>query len=144
MGSRVFAEGPYGAFTTLHQITAATLLIAGGVGVTPIRALLEESDGPTIVLPRVHTTADAVLLPELRALARQRGAQVHLLTGRTGAGNPPNIPLGPLRLVELVPDIVARDVFVCGPPAMTAAVLRSVRELGVPPAQVHAERFSLA
>jgi ferredoxin-NADP reductase len=35
-------------------------------------------------------------------------------------------------------------VYVCGPPAMTAAVLRSVRDLGVPRAQVHAERFSLA
>ena len=38
VGSRVFAEGPYGAFTALHQTRDATLLIAGGVGVTPIRA----------------------------------------------------------------------------------------------------------
>ena len=43
-----------------------------------------------------------------------------------------------------MPDIPHRDVFVCGPPAMTEAVLRSVRALDVPRAQVHAERFSLA
>jgi predicted ferric reductase len=144
VGNRVFAEGPYGAFTTLHQVTNAVLLIAGGVGITPIRALLEESTGPAVVLYRVHTMADAVLLPELHALARQRAAQVHVLIGRTGAGSPPNTPFDPQRLLALVPDIVARDVFVCGPPAMTAAVLRSLRAVNVPRAQVHAERFSLA
>jgi predicted ferric reductase len=45
VGTPVFAEGPYGAFTALHQSSDATLLIAGGVGITPIRALLEESAG---------------------------------------------------------------------------------------------------
>ncbi len=144
VGSRVFAEGPYGAFTTLHQITEATLLIAGGVGITPIRALLEESTGSAVVLYRVHSPTEAVLLDELRELARVRGAQLHLLTGRTGAGNPPVAPFDPERLRALVPDIRHRDVFVCGPPAMTAAVLRSLRALDVPRAQVHAERFSLA
>ncbi len=144
VGTRVFAEGPYGAFTRLQQVTDATLLIAGGVGVTPIRALLEESTGPTIVLYRVHTIADAVLLPELQALAKQRGARLHVLTGRTGAGTPPNSPFDPERLAAAIPDILHRDVFVCGPPAMTEAVLRSLRVLNVPRAQVHAERFSLA
>ena len=144
VGNRVFAEGPYGAFTSLHQVTNATLLIAGGVGVTPIRALLEESTGSAVVLYRVHSSADAVLLPELRELARQRGAQLHLLSGRTGAGNPPLAPFDPQHLTALVPDITERDVYVCGPPAMTAAVLRSLRALEVPRAQVHAERFSLA
>jgi predicted ferric reductase len=144
VGGRVFAEGPYGAFTALHQVTNGMLLVAGGVGITPIRALLEETTGSAVVLYRVHAMADAVLLPELHALARQRGAQVHVLIGRTGAGSPPNTPFDPQRLLALVPDIVARDVFVCGPPAMTDAVLRSVRALNVPRAQVHAERFSLA
>lgn len=136
VGTRVFAEGPYGAFTALHASKDATLLIAGGVGVTPIRALLEELTGPVVVLYRVRTTDDAVLLAELQGF----GAVVHVLTGRTADGS----PFDPQRLVGLVPDVADRDVFVCGPPAMTAAVLRSLRELGVPRAQVHAERFSLA
>lgn len=144
VGNRVFAEGPYGAFTTLHQVTNATLLIAGGVGVTPIRALLEESTGPVVVLYRVRSVADAVLLPELQALALQRGAQLHVSAGRSGTGDPPIAPFDPQRILAVVPDIVHRDVFVCGPPAMTATVLRSLRALKVPHAQVHAERFSLA
>jgi ferredoxin-NADP reductase len=144
VGTRVFAEGPYGAFTALHRAADATLLIAGGVGITPIRALLEELDGPIVVLYRVPTTADAVLLAELVALARMRDARLHVLTGRTGAGTPPNTPFAPANLRALVPDITARDVYVCGPPAMTDAVLRSLATLRVPRRQVHAERFSLA
>jgi predicted ferric reductase len=144
VGSRVFAEGPYGAFTGLQRTREATLLIAGGVGITPIRALLEETPGPVVVLYRVHSEADAVLLDEVRELAAERGAQVHVLAGRTGAGSPPNTPFAPDSLRALVPDITDRDVFVCGPPAMTDAVLRSLRELKVPPLQVHAEKFSLA
>jgi ferredoxin-NADP reductase len=95
-------------------------------------------------LYRVPTLADAVLLAELTALARMRGARLHVLTGRTGAGTPPNTPFAAENLRALVPDITGRDVYVCGPPAMTDAVLRSLATLRVPRRQVHAERFSLA
>jgi len=143
-GSRVFLEGPYGAFTAMHQTAAGLLLIAGGVGVTPIRALLEESSCSTVVLYRVSNIADAVLLRELQELCRQRGAWLQVLAGRTGQGNPPFTPFDPAQLAALVPDITRRDVYVCGPAAMTEAVLRSLKVLKVPRAQIHAERFSLA
>jgi predicted ferric reductase len=144
VGTRVFVEGPYGAFTTIHRSREATALIAGGVGITPVRALLEELSGPVTLLYRVHAWPDAVLLRELQDLARARGAELHVLTGRTGAGDPPTMPFEPRNLAALVPDIADRDVYVCGPPAMTSAVLRSLRALGVPKRQIHAERFALA
>jgi len=144
VGTRVFAEGPYGAFTTIHQRRANALLVAGGVGITPIRALLEEIAGHVVVLYRIGSPGDAVLLPELHALARARGAIVEVLTGPSNAGGPRGPLLGAGNIRALVPDVVDRDVFVCGPPGMTGAVLRSLRELGVPGPQVHAERFSLA
>jgi ferredoxin-NADP reductase len=85
-----------------------------------------------------------VLLDEMQNLASARGARLHLLTGRTGAGSPPNQPFSPENLRRLVPDITERDVYVCGPSAMTDAVLRSLRELKVPARQRHAETFRLA
>ncbi|WP_344867442.1 ferredoxin reductase family protein [Amycolatopsis ultiminotia] len=144
VGTRVFAEGPYGAFTTIHQQRPNALLVAGGVGVTPIRALLEDIAGHVVVLYRARTPEDAVLLPELQKLAKTRGAVVHVLVGPKDQAGPHGPVLGPESLYALVPDIVERDVFVCGPPGMTSAVLRSVRQLGVAGVQVHAERFSLA
>jgi predicted ferric reductase len=140
VGTRVFAEGPYGAFTSMHRTKPGILLIAGGIGITPIRSLLEEVDGQAIVLYRVRTEADAVLLPELQALVSARGAQIHVLTGRTSSGSQ---PFEPDNLVALVPDIAERDIYLCGPPAMMTAVLRSLRQLKVPSRQVHAERFAL-
>jgi predicted ferric reductase len=146
IGTRVFAEGPYGAFTSGRRVTDKTLLIAGGIGVTPIRSLLEDErlTGDIVVLYRARTQREAVLLGEMHNLASVRRARLHLLTGRTGAGNPPNEPFSPENLLALVPDITERDVFVCGPSAMTDAVLRSLRRLKVPARQRHAEAFRLA
>ena len=139
VGTRVFAEGPYGAFTALHRTRPESVLIAGGVGVTPIRALLEEIQGHAVVIYRVGSDRDAVLYDELRDLALAKGAELHLVTG-------PPVPdkLAAGELARLVPDIAERDVFLCGPPPMMNAVLGSLRELNVPSAQTHFERFSLA
>ncbi|MFH8700086.1 ferredoxin reductase family protein [Streptomyces chartreusis] len=143
VGSRAYVEGPYGAFTSLHRSRPGALLIAGGVGITPVRAMLEDqTTGDFVVLYRVRSEADAVLLEEVRHLVALRGGRLHLLTGRTGENAVP--PFDPANLYRLVPDITDRDVYVCGPPAMTTAVLGGLRELRVPAGQVHAERFGLA
>ncbi|MDO0937459.1 ferredoxin reductase family protein [Streptomyces sp. DG2A-72] len=139
VGTRVFAEGPYGAFTAMHRTRPESLLIAGGVGVTPIRALLEELEGHAVVIYRVSSDRDAVLYDELRDLAATKGAELHLVTG-----SPVPDRLAAPELGRLVPDIADRDVFLCGPPPMMNAVLGTLRELGVPKPQIHFERFSLA
>jgi predicted ferric reductase len=143
-GTRVFAEGPYGAFTTMHQRRTNALLIAGGVGITPIRALLEDIRGHVVVLYRVNKRDDAVLLQELADIARRRGAVLHLLAGPADARDENGPLLGAKSLAGMVRDVWDRDVFVCGPPPMTNVVLKGLRELGVPKDQIHAERFSLA
>ena len=141
-GTRVLAEGPYGGFIAARRRRHRVLLLAGGVGITPLRALFESipaAFGDITLLYRINSVQDIVLRDELDGIARHRGAEVHYLTGPPQQG--PGDPLSPQRLHRLVPDIADRDVFVCGPEPMMDAARRSLRRLGVPARQVHLESF---
>ena len=75
-GTRVFAEGPYGAFTAARRSRRKVLLIAGGVGITPLRALFETLPGPATSPCSTGPAAreDVVFRDELDAIAAARGA----------------------------------------------------------------------
>ncbi len=143
IGTRVLAEGPYGALTDEVRTMRRVLLIAGGIGITPLRALLEElpaGPGELELLYRASTWSDLVFRDELDALARLRGATVRYLVGRRGIELAAD-PLDPRSIRALVPDVAGRDVYVCGPVSMIDAVRRALDALRVPAALVHWERF---
>jgi predicted ferric reductase len=152
-GAPVLAEGPFGHFTAERATRRAVLLIAGGSGIGPVRALAEDlanqptaAGGPrrgdeVTVLYRASTAADLALADELDDLTDAGQLTVRYLVGRRaelGAD-----PLAPAALAALVPDVADRDVYVCGPVGMTDTVRRSLRRLRVPRRQVHIEEFSL-
>lgn len=143
-GTRVVLEGPFGTFTSAARRHPRVALIAGGVGITPVRALLEDlpgEPGDIAVVYRALREDDLILREELEALAERRGAQLHLVLGDHRAPDGAGL-LSPERLRALVPDIAQRDVYVCGPPAMTVATRESLRRSGVARRQVHTERFA--
>ena len=141
-GTRVLAEGPLGVFTSDRRRRDRVLLVAGGIGITPVRALLEEMDGDVVVVYRVVTEGEFVFRGELDALAAERGATIHYVAGDHRGPSGREL-LSPRHLLELVPDLTDRDVFVCGPPAMTEAVEHSLRRAKVPRRNVYTERFAL-
>jgi predicted ferric reductase len=142
-GTRVMAEGPYGGFTARRRTRAKVLLIAGGVGVTPLRALIEElpaAPGDVTLLYRASTEADLLFRSELEELARAKGVTVRYLLGRRDKRQG---PLSAPRLRHHVPDIADHDVYVCGPPGMMDEVTKNLRSLGLSRSQIHTERFEL-
>ena len=142
-GTRVFAEGPYGAMTEARRRHRKVLLIAGGIGITPIRALFESlPGGPSDVtlIYRSSDDADVVFRDELAAVAAQRGARLHLLTGRRR-----DLGYDPLTkdaLTANIADLRAHDVYLCGPDPMVTSVVASLRAAGVPRRQIHSESFT--
>jgi len=142
-GTRVFAEGPYGSFTAARRTRRKVLLLAGGVGITPLLALFESlpgDPGDITLIYRTTRPADIVLRHELDWIANDRGAHVYYLTGARRPGR--RDPLSPQNLQKLVPDLRHNDVFVCGPDGMAAAARASLREAHVPRRHIHSESFT--
>jgi ferredoxin-NADP reductase len=142
-GTRVLAEGPYGALTAAARRHRKVLLIAGGVGITPLRALFQTipaRPGDLTLIYRASREADVVFRRELEQLARQRRARLWIVTGRRAdlGGD----PLTPAALAANVPGLAHHDVYLCGPPGMAAAVAGALRAAGVPRPQVHQESFT--
>ena len=142
VGTRVFAAGPFGVFTAAAGVTRKALLIAGGIGITPVRALLEQIDGNLVALYRVASPSEIVFRDELDAIAVARDARVEYVVG--DHRDPANRDLlSPSHLRELVPDIDQRDVYVCGPPGMVDRIVPDLHLAGVPRRHLHVERFAL-
>jgi predicted ferric reductase len=142
-GTRVIAEGPYGAMTARRRSRRKVLLIAGGIGAAPLRALFEGLPairGELTFLYRARNESDLVLWDELEELAERRGARLGYIVGPRHQR--PD-PLGPEVLSRSIPDLAAHDVFVCGSPDFVDYVTDSLRVAGVPRRRVHAERFEL-
>jgi len=142
VGTRVFAEGPFGVFTDESRTRDKTLLIAGGIGITPVRALLEEMGGDLVALYRVVSPDDLVFSDELDRLAESRGAKVGYVVGDHQTDEGRDL-LSPRHLKELVPDIAERDVFICGPTGMIDNIVPNLRHANVTRGHLHVERFAL-
>jgi predicted ferric reductase len=138
-GTRVAIEGPYGVFTAEARHTNRVLLIGAGVGITPIRALLEElpEHADVAVALRGSTPHDLVLRDEIAELVRRRDGQLHELIGPRE-----RVPMDAAALTALVPDIAQRDVYLCGPEPLQDALVAAATEAGVPASHLHHESFS--
>lgn len=150
-GTRVAVEGPYGRLHAGVRTRRRVTLLGSGIGITPLRALLEElpqGPGDVTLVHRASGPGDLVLTEEIQALAAARGARVFTVLGPRVQDRPSWLPrtaahlsdAGALR--ELVPDIADHDVYLCGPQPWTEAAREAARAAGVPRDRIHEERFN--
>ncbi len=157
-GVPVMVEGPYGSMTPHRRRQRDVLLIAAGVGITPMRGLAEqiglESAAPgrsgyrspsVVLLHRISRPADAIFGSELAELARYCDLRVvHLVGARSPDGSwlpGPHPGNARTALRQMVPDIGDRAIYLCGPPGWTTSVIRTLRQLRIPASAIHREEF---
>ncbi|PWR14239.1 oxidoreductase [Micromonospora sicca] len=141
-GTLVWAEGPSGTFTAAHRTRERALLIAGGSGIAPLRAMLEELPPGAALIYRARTPADVLLHPELDWLAQVRRTSVWYVIGSRDDPGPRQV-MSPGGLRRLVPDVARRDVYLCGPAGLVDEAVRVLRRTGVPRRQIHLATFEL-
>jgi ferredoxin-NADP reductase len=138
-GTRVAIEGPYGTFTADTAERERLLLVGAGVGTAPVLALLGElpADADVTVLLRASTPTDLVLRAEVADEVRRRGGR---LIERVGPRD--RVRLDAAALVEMVPDVSRREVYLCGPDALSQQLASELEHAGVPERHIHLESFA--
>ena len=139
-GTRVAVEGAYGRLTRDVIRRDHVLLLAGGVGVTPLRALLEDIPLGVhpVVIVRASRHEDVMFREELAQLVAARGGRLEIVVGSRR-----DVRLDTEQLRMLVPDVAGRDVFMCGPDGLVKDWENSLRKVGVPMRHIHSESFGV-
>lgn len=149
VGDELDIAGPNGSFVFTGQEADSIVLVAGGVGITPmmsiIRFLCDRSwSGSIFLVYACRSSADFVFAQELAALERRNaGLQVVATMART-EGTDWMGPRGFITkdlLVQSVPEIATRRIHVCGPPPMMESIKAILAELGVPREHIKTEAF---
>jgi ferredoxin-NADP reductase len=143
----VIFEGPYGRLTGDARQHHRLTLIACGIGITPLRALIESEfyrPGDAVLIYRASSPDEFTFYREIEAIARARGVVTIYLPGPRGRTSwlPAGYPDGASALRHLAPAVAESDVFVCGPEPWMDAVVDSLDRVGVPPERIHLERFA--
>ena len=141
VGTRVIAEGPFGAFTWEAQHGPRVLLIAAGSGIGPIRGILERIPAefsPTLVY-RASEPTRAALVKEIDQLMSDRGGTVHYIFGPRALHGELTDPLWLRGIIDHDPS--AYDVFVCGPEEFARETRGALTKAGFARPRVHHERF---
>ena len=150
VGRSVWVDGSYGAFTPDRLPAQGLVLIAGGVGITPMRSILltmrdREDVRPVTLIYAAHSPERMVFVSELLALQQS----IHLKCVFVYEAPPPDwtgergFVTTELLQRHLPPHAEHFEYLVCGPAPMMNAVERSLLSLGLSGERICTERFDM-
>lgn len=147
----VHASGPNGIFCHSQHPASRYLFISAGSGITPtmsmLRSICDTTDPADVAFVHcARTPHDIIFRGELDTLAAYPNVAV---TSVCEDDSPDEIWDGPRgrlslgTLLSAVPDLLDREIFLCGPPPFMAATQEMLAMLGIPEGQRHQESFTV-
>ena len=150
-GTSVYLDGPWGHFSPDRIDATGWVLIAGGVGITPMLSVLltrrDRGDRrPVVLFTAAHDEAGLVGSDLLDLVEDDPAVVVVPVLSAAGEGWPGErgrLDAAVLRRY-LPADLAGWHCYICGPEAMTDAAERAAVAAGLAPHAVHSERFAMA
>ena len=152
-GDTVAVHGPFGRFSYMfHPEDRDLVFLAGGIGITPIMAMLrhmrDTRDPRSVILMYANRRKDQIVFrDELDEIAKGKHPDltlVHVLsrpedewTGETGHLNRKKIEK------YCGTDLEGKAFYVCGPLKMAEVLITTLQDMGVPHKRIRREIFSL-
>lgn len=151
VGSRAFVDGPYGSLQLPTPAVPGLVLVAGGIGITPIISMLrtlsdDDSPTPVVLLYANESVEDIAYRDELDALAQVIDLTVvHVVADPDEAWTGERGLLTPELIERYLPDTRPTDwhCVLCGPPAMMEAAEQALVDRGIPIDHIDSERFDI-
>lgn len=142
--TKILIDGPFGKFTSKKAKTNERLYIAGGIGITPMIGLIQESlqkNQNTILLYANQNSSVIPLQHDIKDL-EQDGAIVHSFFSREQVEGAEYWRITLEKIKKLVPDYHKRDIYICGPSTMIYDLAQALKKSWFPKQQLHYEVFN--
>ena len=140
IGTRIIIDGPLGLFVEKRATRDKFLFIAGGIGITPLRAMIESlatQKKDIVLMCGSRTEKDIAFRNEFEALCKLSPTIViHNILGTPTLGFESGF-VDKEKIVRLVPDFYTREFFLCGPPHMMKATVGNLSGLGFGDDHIH-------
>lgn len=144
-----YIDGPYGTFSFLNYDAQSLVFIAGGIGITPFISMLryiydKKLERHVILIWGNKSANDIAFKEELKRMELEMSSLkvIHVMSKQDDWEGEKGY-IDAEKLKRYVDDFQNSQFFVCGPPIMMNAVMKSLRGLGVPKRKIHYERFAL-
>lgn len=148
-GDQIKVGQPQGSFVLPYQPAGKLLMLSAGSGITPVMSMLRYltqtgNRSDIVFLNYSQSPGDIIFHQELNTLAKNHpnittffSVERDSVPGKTLEGR-----ISKQQISEIIPDILEREVYLCGPQPFMKAAISFLDKLKFNPAQLHLENFT--